>query len=130
MSTCRTQEELKRPESLSLTQNKQRQPSPRRQIDRSQVDASYLISLTNSPNQTKTDRGKREILESTRREAQLAAQQYDEERIRDRLAHPDSLKKPLSPEKQSPLDTEVRGCDVPLISSVVLTYKTVIGCRI
>ncbi|XP_071998532.1 DISP complex protein LRCH3 isoform X2 [Engystomops pustulosus] len=106
----RTQEELKRPESLSLTQNKQRQPSPRRQIDRSQVDASYLISLTNSPNQTKTDRGKREILESTRREAQLAAQQYDEERIRDRLAHPDSLKKPLSPEKQSPLDTE---CSLP-----------------
>ncbi|XP_044144540.1 DISP complex protein LRCH3 isoform X5 [Bufo gargarizans] len=103
----RTQEELKRPESLSLIQNKHRQPSPRRQTDRSQVDATYLLSLINSPNQTKTDRHRREILESTRKEAQLAAQQYEEERIKDRSLHPDSLKqKTLSPEKQSPLDSE------------------------
>ncbi|XP_073445390.1 DISP complex protein LRCH3 isoform X3 [Dendrobates tinctorius] len=103
----RTQEELKRPESLSLIQNKQRQPSPRRQSDRSQVDATYLLSLTNGPNQTKLDRHRRDILESTRREAQLAAQQYEEERIRDTLAHTDSLKqKTLSPEKQSLPDSE------------------------
>ncbi|XP_073531385.1 DISP complex protein LRCH3 isoform X2 [Phyllobates terribilis] len=107
----RTQEEMKRPESLSLIQNKQRQPSPRRQSDRSQVDATYLLSLANSPNQTKIDRHRRDILESTRREAQLAAQQYEDERIRDRLAHTDSLKqKTLSPEKQSPLDSE---CSLP-----------------
>ncbi|XP_040284402.1 DISP complex protein LRCH3 isoform X3 [Bufo bufo] len=107
----RTQEELKRPESLSLIQNKHRQPSPRRQTDRSQVDATYLLSLINSPNQTKTDRHRREILESTRREAQLAAQQYEEERIKDRSLHTDSLKqKTLSPEKQSPLDSE---CSLP-----------------
>ncbi|XP_077146278.1 DISP complex protein LRCH3 isoform X5 [Ranitomeya variabilis] len=103
----RTQEELKRPESLSLIQNKQRQPSPRRQSDRSQVDATYLLSLANGPNQTKLDRHRRDILESTRREAQVAAQQYEDERIRDRIAHKDSLKqKTLSPEKQSPLDSE------------------------
>ncbi|XP_056421554.1 DISP complex protein LRCH3 isoform X2 [Hyla sarda] len=107
----RTQEELKRPESLSLIQSKHRQPSPRRQSDRSQVDASYLLSLSNSPKQTKSDRHRREILESTRREAQLAAQQYEEERIRDRLVHTDSLKqRTLSPEKQSPLDSE---CPLP-----------------
>ncbi|XP_069583097.1 DISP complex protein LRCH3 isoform X4 [Ranitomeya imitator] len=103
----RTQEELKRPESLSLIQNKQRQPSPRRQSDRSQVDATYLLSLANGPNQTKLDRHRRDILENTRREAQLAARQYEDERIRDRIAHTDSLKqKTLSPEKQSPLDSE------------------------
>ncbi|KAG9493866.1 hypothetical protein GDO78_001632 [Eleutherodactylus coqui] len=107
----RTQEELKRPESLNLIQNKQRQPSPRRQTDRSQVDATYLLSFPNSSNQTKSDRYRREVLESTRREAQLAAQQYEEERIRDRLTHTDSLKqKTLSPEKQSPLDSE---CSLP-----------------
>ncbi|XP_077146277.1 DISP complex protein LRCH3 isoform X4 [Ranitomeya variabilis] len=107
----RTQEELKRPESLSLIQNKQRQPSPRRQSDRSQVDATYLLSLANGPNQTKLDRHRRDILESTRREAQVAAQQYEDERIRDRIAHKDSLKqKTLSPEKQSPLDSE---CSLP-----------------
>ncbi|XP_069583096.1 DISP complex protein LRCH3 isoform X3 [Ranitomeya imitator] len=107
----RTQEELKRPESLSLIQNKQRQPSPRRQSDRSQVDATYLLSLANGPNQTKLDRHRRDILENTRREAQLAARQYEDERIRDRIAHTDSLKqKTLSPEKQSPLDSE---CSLP-----------------
>ncbi|XP_072264446.1 DISP complex protein LRCH3 isoform X14 [Pyxicephalus adspersus] len=57
-------EEPRRPESLSLT-NKQRQISPRRQNERSQLDAMYLISLTKNSNQ-----------------------------------------KALSPEKQSPLDTE------------------------
>ncbi|KAM4040330.1 DISP complex protein LRCH3 isoform 2-T2 [Anomaloglossus baeobatrachus] len=103
----RTQEELKRPESLSLIQNKQRQPSPRRQCDRSHVDATYLLSFANIPNQTKIDRHRRDILENTRREAQLAAQQYEDERIRDRFAHSNSLKqKTLSPEKQSPLDSE------------------------
>ncbi|XP_072264450.1 DISP complex protein LRCH3 isoform X17 [Pyxicephalus adspersus] len=58
-------EEPRRPESLSLT-NKQRQISPRRQNERSQLDAMYLISLTKNSNQQKA----------------------------------------LSPEKQSPLDTE------------------------
>ncbi|XP_072264449.1 DISP complex protein LRCH3 isoform X16 [Pyxicephalus adspersus] len=61
-------EEPRRPESLSLT-NKQRQISPRRQNERSQLDAMYLISLTKNSNQ-----------------------------------------KALSPEKQSPLDTE---CSLP-----------------
>lgn len=60
----RTQEELKRPESLSLIQNKQRQLSPRRQIDRSQVDASYLLSMTNSPNQKTMSPEKQSPLDS------------------------------------------------------------------
>ncbi|XP_072264436.1 DISP complex protein LRCH3 isoform X4 [Pyxicephalus adspersus] len=100
-------EEPRRPESLSLT-NKQRQISPRRQNERSQLDAMYLISLTKNSNQTDKDlQHRRDLLESTRREAKLAAQQYEEERMRDRLTHSDSLnQKALSPEKQSPLDTE------------------------
>ncbi|XP_073482624.1 DISP complex protein LRCH3 isoform X4 [Aquarana catesbeiana] len=100
----RISEEPRRPESLSLT-NRQRQPSPRSQ-ERTQLDAMYLIALTKSSNQTDTDQRRRDLLESTRREAQLAAQQYEEQRIRDRLTHSDSLNKALSPEKRSPLDNE------------------------
>ncbi|XP_075058492.1 DISP complex protein LRCH3 isoform X2 [Mixophyes fleayi] len=104
----RAPEELRRPESLSLIHNKQRQPSPRRPTERSQLDSTSLISITNSPNQADTDVQRRgDLLESTRREAQLAAQQY-EERMRGRLTHTDSYlkQKALSPEKQSPLDNE------------------------
>ncbi|XP_040205661.1 DISP complex protein LRCH3 isoform X3 [Rana temporaria] len=102
----RISEEPRRPESLSLT-NRQRQPSPRSHNERTQLDAMYLIALTKSPNQTDTDQRRRDLLESTRREAQLAAQQYEEQRIRDSLTHSDSLnQKALSPEKQSPLDIE------------------------
>ncbi|XP_073482635.1 DISP complex protein LRCH3 isoform X14 [Aquarana catesbeiana] len=105
----RISEEPRRPESLSLT-NRQRQPSPRSQ-ERTQLDAMYLIALTKSSNQTDTDQRRRDLLESTRREAQLAAQQYEEQRIRDRLTHSDSLnQKALSPEKRSPLDNE---CSLP-----------------
>nr|DBA26321.1 TPA: hypothetical protein GDO54_010597 [Pyxicephalus adspersus] len=67
-------EEPRRPESLSLT-NKQRQISPRRQNERTDKDLQH----------------RRDLLESTRREAKLAAQQYEEERMRDRLTHSDSL---------------------------------------
>ncbi|XP_075058497.1 DISP complex protein LRCH3 isoform X7 [Mixophyes fleayi] len=49
----RAPEELRRPESLSLIHNKQRQPSPRRPTERSQLDSTSLISITNSPNQQK-----------------------------------------------------------------------------
>ncbi|XP_077343810.1 DISP complex protein LRCH3 isoform X3 [Lithobates pipiens] len=106
----RISEEPRRPESLSLT-NRQRQPSPRSQNERSQLDAMYLIALTKSSNQTDTDQRRRDLLESTRREAQLAAQQYEEQRIRDSLTHSDSLnQKALSPEKRSPLDNE---CSLP-----------------
>ncbi|CAI9576097.1 unnamed protein product, partial [Staurois parvus] len=103
----RTSEEPRRPESLSLT-NKQRQPSPRRQIERAPLDAMYLIALTKSPNQMDTDlQRRRDLVESTRREAQLAAQQYEEERRRDKLTRSDSLnQKALSPEKRSPMDNE------------------------
>ncbi|KAM9316941.1 DISP complex protein LRCH3 [Gastrophryne carolinensis] len=107
----RTSEELKRPESLSLT-NTQRQPSPRRQTDRSHLDAMYLISMSKNTNQVDADfKRRRDLLESTRREAQLAAQQYEDERMKGRLTQPDALKqKTLSPGKQSPLDNE---CSLP-----------------
>ncbi|XP_068137388.1 DISP complex protein LRCH3 isoform X3 [Hyperolius riggenbachi] len=103
----RPSDELRRPESLSLTNN-QRQPSPRRQLERSQLDAMYLIAMSKSPSQAHSQLQHRpDLVENTRREAQLAAQQYDEERRRDKLIHTDSSKqKPLSPEKQSPLDNE------------------------
>ncbi|XP_068137394.1 DISP complex protein LRCH3 isoform X8 [Hyperolius riggenbachi] len=107
----RPSDELRRPESLSLTNN-QRQPSPRRQLERSQLDAMYLIAMSKSPSQAHSQLQHRpDLVENTRREAQLAAQQYDEERRRDKLIHTDSSKqKPLSPEKQSPLDNE---CSLP-----------------
>ncbi|CAJ0966475.1 unnamed protein product [Ranitomeya imitator] len=144
---------------------------------RHHVDATYLLSLANGPNQTKLDRHRRDILENTRREAQLAARQYEDERIRDRIAHTDSLKHPqrlfcfffgkyknkyitvpsksvrqqktLSPEKQSPLDSEnvilmckvqglkrapnsnierIRGSKVQILKELVL-QNTVIACR-
>ncbi|XP_053316752.1 LOW QUALITY PROTEIN: DISP complex protein LRCH3 [Spea bombifrons] len=107
----RDSEELRRPESLSLPQNKERQTSPRRLAERPALDATYLLSMANSPSQADTER-KRDILESARREAQLAAQQYEAERRRGRLVHNDSLSKNnmLSPEKQNPQGNE---CPLP-----------------
>ncbi|KAM5163233.1 DISP complex protein LRCH3 isoform 2-T2 [Mantella aurantiaca] len=105
----RISEEPRRPESLSLTK-KQRQLSPRRQNERAQLDAMHLLALTKSPNQTDADtQCRRDLLESTRREAQLAAQQYEEERMRDRLTQ-DSINKARSPEKPTPLENE---CSLP-----------------
>ncbi|KAM4771317.1 DISP complex protein LRCH3 [Rhinophrynus dorsalis] len=109
-------EELRRPESLRLPHSKERQASPRRQTDRPPLDATYLLSMIPSSHQADSElQRKRQLLESTRREAQLAAQQYEEERIRGRLANPDTMSnslknKALSPQRQSPLDNE---CPLP-----------------
>ncbi|KAG8445006.1 hypothetical protein GDO86_009955 [Hymenochirus boettgeri] len=90
----REKEELRRPESLSIPLTKERQPSPRRQTEKPSVDASFLLSMTSDPcqmPQTGTEmQQKRHLLENTRREAQLAAQQYEEERIQTGLKHTNS----------------------------------------
>uniref|UniRef100_A0A8C5QR25 Leucine rich repeats and calponin homology domain containing 3 n=1 Tax=Leptobrachium leishanense TaxID=445787 RepID=A0A8C5QR25_9ANUR len=52
---------------------------------RTMLDANYLLSVANTPSQTDADR-RREMLENTRREAQVVAQQYEEERKNSRLA--------------------------------------------
>ncbi|XP_075427050.1 DISP complex protein LRCH3 isoform X3 [Ascaphus truei] len=108
-------EELRRPESLSLTHDRERQPSPRSQAQRLPLDATCLLSRTNCPNQpSQADvelQRSRELLEATRRDAQLAALHYEEERMKSRHIQRDSthdLVKPktLSPQRQSPLDNE------------------------
>ncbi|KAM8954423.1 DISP complex protein LRCH3 [Pelodytes ibericus] len=97
----RDPDELRRPESLSLP-HKDRQPSPRRPA----LDATYLLSMTNSPSQADPER-RRDVLENTRREAQLAALQYEEERRRGRLVLTDTARhNALSPDKPSPSNNE------------------------
>ncbi|KAM4693289.1 DISP complex protein LRCH3 isoform 1-T1 [Discoglossus pictus] len=108
----RHREELRRPESLSLPHDKERQTSPRR----APLDASCLLSVTSSQlSPADAELQRRRDLENTRREAQLAAQRYEEERLKGRLIHTTSLhdsvkQKALSPDKQSPLENE---CPLP-----------------
>ncbi|KAE8603525.1 hypothetical protein XENTR_v10014355 [Xenopus tropicalis] len=109
----REREELRRPESLSILNNKERQISPRTQNERQPLDASYLLSM--APSQvTQGDaelQRKRILLESTRREAQMAAQRYEEERIRSGLSQTNSLlgslkSASMSPERKSILSSQ------------------------
>ncbi|XP_053567906.1 LOW QUALITY PROTEIN: DISP complex protein LRCH3 [Bombina bombina] len=104
---ARHREELRRPESLSLPYVKDRQQSPRR----APLDASYLLSITGSPSQKDTEPLHRRDLESARREAQLAAQRYEEERMKDRLLNSPSVRdtakhRALSHDKQNPQESE------------------------
>ncbi|XP_063298929.1 DISP complex protein LRCH3 isoform X1 [Pelobates fuscus] len=97
----RDPEELRRPESLSLPHSKDRQPSPCRNV----LNSNHLISMANSPNQTDADRRK-EIIENTRKQAQIAAQRYEEERKKDSLMQAGVPRNVVSPQKPSPLSNE------------------------
>ncbi|XP_078521767.1 DISP complex protein LRCH3 isoform X7 [Lissotriton helveticus] len=112
----RDTEELRRPETLPLSQDRERQQAMRSHPDRTerpQVDASYLLSLASNSHQTDLEfqRRREQLVERTRREAQLAALQYEEERIRNKHIQRDSAvdsvkhKTTVSPQK-SPLDSE------------------------
>uniref|UniRef100_F7C276 Leucine-rich repeats and calponin homology (CH) domain-containing 3 n=1 Tax=Xenopus tropicalis TaxID=8364 RepID=F7C276_XENTR len=127
----REREELRRPESLSILNNKERQISPRTQNERQPLDASYLLSM--APSQvTQGDaelQRKRILLESTRREAQMAAQRYEEERIRSGLSQTNSLlgslkSASMSPERKSILSSQ-NGFEPHLVFEVDSNTNTI-----
>ncbi|XP_025058534.1 leucine-rich repeat and calponin homology domain-containing protein 3 [Alligator sinensis] len=116
----RDTDELRRPETLSLLQDRERHQGLRSYVDRAErapADSSYHLCLSNTHNQmSNTDadihRKRDHLVERTRREAQLAALQYEEERIRTKQIQREAVldfvkqKASLSPQKQSPLDSE------------------------
>ncbi|NXL84542.1 LRCH3 protein, partial [Alectura lathami] len=84
------------------------------QQNRPPADSPYFLSLSSHHSQvpsTDTELHRRHI-ERTRREAQLAALQYEEERMRTKQIQREAVldfvkqKASLSPQKQSPLDSE------------------------
>ncbi|XP_056649584.1 DISP complex protein LRCH3 isoform X12 [Monodelphis domestica] len=94
------------------------------------VEASYLLSLSQSHSQTDTEfHRRRDQLERTRKEAQLAALQYEEEKIRTKQIQRDAVldfvkqKASQSPQKQNLPDSE--NDDRPTISSGSPTIQTV-----
>ncbi|XP_056649585.1 DISP complex protein LRCH3 isoform X13 [Monodelphis domestica] len=93
------------------------------------VEASYLLSLSQSHSQTDTEfHRRRDQLERTRKEAQLAALQYEEEKIRTKQIQRDAVldfvkqKASQSPQKQNLPDSE--NDDRPTISSGSPTIQT------
>ncbi|XP_014801451.1 PREDICTED: leucine-rich repeat and calponin homology domain-containing protein 3 isoform X10 [Calidris pugnax] len=82
--------------------------------NRPPADSPYFLSLSSHHSQvTNTDPEQhRRHIERTRREAQLAALQYEEERMRTKQIQREAVldfvkqKASLSPQKQSPLDSE------------------------
>ncbi|XP_069473678.1 DISP complex protein LRCH3 isoform X2 [Ambystoma mexicanum] len=113
----RDTDELRRPETLSLSQDREKLQSTRSHPDRTErthVDSSYLLSMAHYSNQNELEfqRRREQLVERTRREAQLAALQYEEERIRNKHVQREAVldfvkhKATLSPQKQSPLDSE------------------------
>ncbi|XP_038001450.1 DISP complex protein LRCH3 isoform X17 [Motacilla alba alba] len=112
----RDTDELRRPETLNLMQDREHQVL-RSYVDRTErplPDSPYFLSLsshhTQVPN-TDPELHRRHI-ERTRREAQLAALQYEEERMRTKQIQREAVldfvkqKASLSPQKQSPMDSE------------------------
>ncbi|NXN14767.1 LRCH3 protein, partial [Indicator maculatus] len=78
------------------------------------ADSPYFLSLSSHPSQVPNTDPElhRKHIERTRREAQLAALQYEEERMRTKQIQREAVldfvkqKASLSPQKQSPLDSE------------------------
>ncbi|XP_051841448.1 DISP complex protein LRCH3 isoform X2 [Antechinus flavipes] len=98
------------------------------------VEASYLLSLSQSHSQTDTEfhRKREQLVERTRKEAQLAALQYEEEKIRTKQIQRDAVldfvkqKASQSPQKQSLPDSE--NDERPTISPSSPTTQTVHFC--
>uniref|UniRef100_A0A803Y437 Leucine rich repeats and calponin homology domain containing 3 n=1 Tax=Meleagris gallopavo TaxID=9103 RepID=A0A803Y437_MELGA len=109
--------ELRRPETLNLMQDREHHQVLRSYVDRTErppADSPYFLSLSSHQSQvpnTDPDLHRRHV-ERTRREAQLAALQYEEERMRTKQIQREAVldfvkqKASLSPQKQSPLDSE------------------------
>ncbi|KAI6063035.1 Leucine-rich repeat and calponin-like proteiny domain-containing protein 3 [Aix galericulata] len=113
----RDTDELRRPETLNLVQDREHHQVLRSYVDRTErppADSPYLLSLSSHHSQvpnTDPELHRRHI-ERTRREAQLAALQYEEERMRTKQIQREAVldfvkqKASLSTQKQSPLDSE------------------------
>ncbi|XP_048720623.1 DISP complex protein LRCH3 isoform X16 [Caretta caretta] len=135
----RDTDELRRPETLSLMQDRERHQGQRSYVDKAErapADSSYLLSLSSNHNQiSHTDaelhRRREHVVERTRREAQLAALQYEEDRMRTKQIQRDAVldfvkqKASQSPQKQSPLDSE--SDDRSTISPGSPTTQTVVA---
>nr|XP_013814622.1 PREDICTED: leucine-rich repeat and calponin homology domain-containing protein 3 [Apteryx mantelli mantelli] len=113
----RDTDELRRPETLNLMQDREQHQVLRNFVDRTErplADSPYFLSLSSHHSQvpnTDSELHHRHI-ERTRREAQLAVLQYEEERMRTKQIQREAVldfvkqKASLSPQKQSPLDSE------------------------
>ncbi|NXD25933.1 LRCH3 protein, partial [Spelaeornis formosus] len=98
------------------TREFQRTEDTRRHLhhNRPLPDSPYFLSLSTHHTQVSSPDAElqRRHIERTRREAQLAALQYEEERMRTKQMQKDALldfvkqKTSLSPQKQSPMDSE------------------------
>ncbi|XP_064577320.1 DISP complex protein LRCH3 isoform X2 [Zonotrichia leucophrys gambelii] len=111
----RDTDELRRPETLNLMQDREHQIL-RSYVDRTErplPDSPYFLSLSSHHTQVPgaDSELQRRHIERTRREAQLAALQY-EERVRTKQIQREAVldfvkhKASLSPQKQSPMDSE------------------------
>ncbi|XP_026711127.1 leucine-rich repeat and calponin homology domain-containing protein 3 isoform X15 [Athene cunicularia] len=113
----RDTDELRRPDTLNLMQDREHHQVLRSYVDRTErplADSPYFLSLSSHHSQvpnTDPELHRRHI-ERTRREAQQAALQYEEERMRTKQIQREAVldfvkqKASLSPQKQSPLDSE------------------------
>ncbi|XP_041323665.1 DISP complex protein LRCH3 isoform X4 [Pyrgilauda ruficollis] len=112
----RDTDELRRPETLNLMQDREHQVL-RSYVDRTErplPDSPYFLSLSSHHTQAPSADSElhRRHIERTRREAQLAALQYEEERMRTKQIQREAVldfvkqKASLSPQKQSPMDSE------------------------
>ncbi|KAM9126690.1 DISP complex protein LRCH3 isoform 1-T1 [Pangshura tecta] len=133
----RDTDELRRPETLSLMQDRERHQGQKSCVDKAErapADSSYLLSLPNNHSQiSHTDvelhRRREHVVERTRRGAQLAALQYEEDRMRTKQIQREAVldfvkqKASQSPQKQSPLDSE--SDDRSAISAASPTTQTV-----
>ncbi|XP_029471267.1 leucine-rich repeat and calponin homology domain-containing protein 3 isoform X2 [Rhinatrema bivittatum] len=115
--TNRDLDEFRRPETLNSLSDRERHQVSRSHTDRTPIDASYLLCLAHSPNQlphadVEAQRRREQLVERTRREAQLAVLQYEEERMRNKQIQREAVldfvkqKTAQSPQKQSPVDSE------------------------
>ncbi|XP_025949246.2 DISP complex protein LRCH3 isoform X2 [Dromaius novaehollandiae] len=113
----RDNDELRRPETLNLMQDREQHQVLRNYVDRTErplADSPYFLSLSSHHSQVpKTDPElHHRHIERTRQEAQQAALQYEEERMRTKQIQREAVldfvkqKASLSPQKQSPLDSE------------------------
>ncbi|XP_068809913.1 DISP complex protein LRCH3 isoform X20 [Struthio camelus] len=110
-------DELRRPETLNLMQDREQHQVLRNYVNRTErplADSPYFLSLSSHHSQVPNADPElhRRHIERTRREAQLAALQYEEERMRTKQIQREAVldfvkqKASLSPQKQSPLDSE------------------------
>ncbi|XP_027541560.1 leucine-rich repeat and calponin homology domain-containing protein 3 isoform X8 [Neopelma chrysocephalum] len=118
IDSCATEEEEEESSPVKPTSIRefQRTEDTRRHLhqNRPLPDSPYFLSLSSHHSQVPSTDSElhRRHIERTRREAQLAALQYEEERMRTKQIQREAVldfvkqKASLSPQKQSPLDSE------------------------